>query len=297
MEEGEGGEGVWVCSCPLCRLLINPLLKGIEKPKPGGENREGEGGVVEMSEGEEKKSADIGATGSRESEELRELIETLRESIVDLKSVLMDLSNPIGRLRGREVREEEREEREEEEKEHEVPPLSASAEIMPRTPVVIERMQEARRRESRKEVSRGKSVEEEVRGAGEIEAKAEEERRGVEKKITVEAEKVELKKVARILRLLHKLAEKIPSESIDYYIKLIQVLGVADSKSIKIVKSIKKIVESGLRTGLSPEDQLIAIYGLAKALGVNDPEFENEVLLLMIDKIRGGGGAWELQRQ
>ncbi len=284
----KGSEGVWVCDCPLCRVIVKPLLSpwlSFQEPLERGESKED--GVGEMGE-------EIKDEKNREVEELKELIEALRESIVDLKSAIMDMTSPISKVRRKEPLEEE-------EEEHEVPPLSASAEVRG-TPMLVkgEYIQPTARKETKKGERKEEGMERkesvfEEKGKEEVkEEKPVEERRA---SLRPGRAYMDLKRTVKMLRMLYKLAKKIPSDSIDSYIKLLQALGVTDEKTVETLKIMKDIVESGLRTGLDPEDQIVAIYGIAKMLGVDDPELEEEILQLMIEKIRGGAKNWEPQQQ
>ncbi len=283
----KGSEGVWVCDCPLCRALVKPLLSpGLSSQEPCLEGGESKGdGVGEMGE-------EIRGEKGKEVEELKELIEALRESIVDLKSAIMDMTSPISKVRRKEPLEEE-------EEEHEVPPLSASAEIRS-TPMIVgkEYRPSTTKREVRGKEKQEESVEKQEKTIAEKEVVKEEEPVKEEKETGLRPRpQMDLKRTVKLLRMLYKLAKKVPSDSIDSYIKLLQALGVTDEKTVETLKIMKEIVESGLKTGLEPEDQIVAIYGIAKMLGVDDPELEEEILQLIIEKIRGGAGNWEPQQQ
>ncbi len=280
------GVEAWACDCPLCNTFVKPLLyHGLTKPKP----------PQPMSKSVEKMSEEK-REEAREMEELKELVEALRESIIDLKSAIMDMTSPISKVRRREPLEEE-------EEEHEVPPLSASAEIRSAPTVMTERVEVREKREEKppekKEVEKPVVAEEKPR-----EKEKEVVKETVaptmparEELLAARVARIDLKKIIKMLRMMYKLAKNIPVDNIENYIKLLQSIGALDERTVEAAKIVKDIVESGLKAGLKAEDQIVAIYSIAKMLGLEDPELEEEILQLVVEKIRGKAGHWEHQQQ
>ena len=92
-------------------------------------------------------------------------------------------------------------------------------------------------------------------------------------------------RTARILRVVHALREKVPGEAINDMVELLRAMGLVSGDDVELVKKIVRIVDEGMERGLSPDDQVIILYSLAKSLGVTDEEMEDEMLRLAIKKL------------
>ncbi len=275
-EAGGKPEKTWACDCLFCRTVIWPLLNLMIKP-----HKRGEGEKKEMSEEEKREEKEV--VSQEEIENLKELVEALRESIIELKSTISDITSPFSIMK----KPGEEEEREEKKKiEPELPPLSGSPTTLkiPTSYTVPEKP----RSQEKPVVKEQPATQSTTQPTMTMEKK--ETSRIIEKKM-------DLRKALKMLRMLYKLSQKIPGESLDYYIKLFQTLGLTDENTVETIMTLKKIVEQSGKAGMSPEDQIIAIYSLAKMLGIEDPELEEEITMLMIEKLRGGSGEWVHQQQ
>lgn len=255
-------DDVWICDCPVCRLLVKPVLKLFITE---------EDGEVKMSQDNKEK----------ELEELKELITALKDSIVELKSTLMDAVSPFSKMRTSEA------ERTEEEM---LEPVSARG-----APTTIAQLHEqpSLPKEEQKPIEAEKPKTE----------KKEESRRTQEAQLpsiptltfeeTREAKRqkapytgIDIKKTFKLLKLLYKLNQSLPPESIENYISFMKTMGLIDEKTENALLLLKKMVDSGIQAGLDPEDQIIALYSLAKMLGVTDPELEEEIAFSLANKLR-----------
>ncbi len=283
-EDTAWGERFWVCNCPVCRGIVKPLFRRLipsKKPSIGGEEQVEE--VETVSSEEERKGADV--------EELKELVEALKDSILELKATISDISSPFNKMK--------QPSNEEEEEEHEVAPISASPRIVypekaPAPPITEEKV-------TREEYGEKRIEKPELRKTT-IE-KTEEKKEAIEKTMPKELVKekkhgykgpTDLKRALKMMRMMYKLSEKVPGEHIQQYLRLLKTLGLLDEKTSETIEVLTKIVEEGSEKGMSPEDQMIAIYSLAKMIGVEDPDLEEEMTMLMIEKLKpkGGSGSW-----
>ena len=251
--------------------MLRRLLRGlrvVEKPREE---------VMEVSEEqrEEPRTADV--------EELKTLVEALRNSVMELRSAISDLTSPFNLMRQAAEREELKAIKEVAEDTGPVP-FSASPTAVPTAP-------QPAGPQPRVAVVQPKEAEERVE---EVEEKPLP--RAVEERPRVARREVPLVKALRLLRLLYTLRGKLSSHNIENLIQLLVVMGVIDEGMADTVRQLLGLVEEGMRSGLTPEDQAVIIYSLAKTLGVEDEEFEEEVASILLKRL-GGGGIWGSQRQ
>lgn len=252
----------WFCDCPICRLFVHPIFNRFSYK---------ERGEIDMSQEDREK----------ELEELKELITALKDSIVELKSTLMDAVSPFTKMRTSEI------ERTEEEM---LEPVSARG--APTSMVQIAEQPLLPKEELKPiETEKPKSeIKEEVRKPTETKAP------GIPSIFTEEAREIrkqrapptgiDIKKTFKLLKLLYRLTQSLPPESIENYISFMKTLGLIDEKTENALALLKKMVDSGIQAGLDPEDQIIALYSLAKMLGITDPELEEEIAFSLANKLR-----------
>ncbi len=271
-------ERVWTCSCPVCRGTVYPvlrrLLRGlhvVEKPREE---------VMEVSEEPREEPKPV------ETDELKTLVEALRNSVMELRSAISDLTSPFNLMRQAAEREELKAIREATEDAGPVP-FSASPTAVPTAP----RPAGPEPRVTVVQPKEAVKVEKPVEEAERPQPVAMEERPRV-----VARREVPLVKALRLLRLLYTLRSKLSSHNIENLIQLLVVMGAIDEGMADTVRQLLSLVEEGMRSGLSPEDQAVIIYSLAKTLGVEDEEFEEEVASILLKRL-GGGGIWGSQQQ
>lgn len=271
-------ERVWTCSCPVCRGTVYPVLRRLLRglrlaKKPRGE-------AMEVSEEQREEPRPV------ETDELKTLIEALRSSVMELRSAISDLTSPFNLMRQTAEREELRTIREAAEEAGPVP-FSASPTAVPAAPQPAGPQPKVAVVQPREVEKAGRRVEEAEKPAPPA---VEERPRRVERR------EVPLVKALRLLRLLYTLRGKLSSHNIENLIQLLVAMGVIDEGMANTVRQLLGLVEEGMRSGLSPEDQAVIIYSLAKTLGVEDEEFEEEVASILLKRL-GGGSIWGSQRQ
>lgn len=260
------GDEYWVCDCPICERLVKPLFKLLTPKEP--KYVRGEGLVSQEQR-------------DRELEELKELVSALKDSIVELKATLMDAVSPFSKMRTgeAEVIEEER-----------LEPISAQpASAHPYRP--LEPQPEPSIKVEERKIERP--------AAGEISERAPTPaaQRAKEPQIPTEGPTYELRAVRpvttlnlrkslKLLKLLFKLSQSIPSQQIETYINFMKTTGLIDDKAAESLMVLKQLVDSGVQAGIEPEDQIIAMYSIAKMMGITDPELEEEIAFSLAERLK-----------
>jgi len=209
----------------------------------------------------------------RELEELKELVSALRDSIVELKATLMDVVSPFSKMR---VGEEERPE------EEALEPVSSQIRLAP-APVTAPA--EARPQEA--QAPRAERAAEAARQAARSEAA---ERPAGAPPRAAQQPAIGLRKALKVIKLLYKLSQSVPSQNLETYIQFMKTIGLIDERAEEVLMTLKKMVDVGTQSGIDAEDQIIAIYSIAKMLGVTDPELEEEIAFSLAERLRREGG-------
>uniref|UniRef100_A0A7J3ZLU9 Uncharacterized protein n=1 Tax=Fervidicoccus fontis TaxID=683846 RepID=A0A7J3ZLU9_9CREN len=242
----------------------------------------------EKKEGKEEIEIGVerGSQSREELSELKELVDALRDSILELKATLYEMTSPLAGLRKY---------AKEEESEEVLPPVSA----LP----AITSEREIKAAETLEGI--GKPVKETVQPKAAFEGGKEErpeegvtqiasvqETRGLRRQAIdiygrysrSEAMAV-FRKAIKLLRLLYELSNSMPPIQIENYTKLLRTLGLLDDRISETISVLKDIVEVGRENGIDPEDQVIAIYSIAKVLGITDQELEEEIAFSLVERI------------
>jgi len=189
------------------------------------------------------------------TEELRKLVDALRSSIVELRAALGEAAGPFAEVLRRPAPEEE---------EREVlAPVSAPA-------VLAEKA-------AAKAVERAPAVERVEEKPAEVVLAAKQRAAG--------AGALQLRKSLKLLKLLHTLSDSVPPEQLDRYVKLLEKLGILDSRTAEVVEVLNEIVKMGREAGIDADDQIVAIYSIAKLMGAADPELEEEIAFSLAKKV------------
>jgi aspartate/glutamate racemase len=65
-------------------------------------------------------------------------------------------------------------------------------------------------------------------------------------------------------------------------------IGISEEKTLDVIRLLNQIVQKGIKSNISLQDQLLSIYILSKAMGFSEPEIEEEVAQILIDYIKKG---------
>lgn len=103
--------------------------------------------------------------------------------------------------------------------------------------------------------------------------------------------KSSFKEMLEIARTLWSLGEDLPPDMIDSIVDILEAAGAIDEKKKVVVKKFVSFMVEARSRGLTPEQQLVALYALARSLGIRDEEFEDEVFRSLVRII--GGRRWE----
>ncbi|MCD6324003.1 MAG: hypothetical protein J7L55_02700 [Desulfurococcales archaeon] len=244
----------------MCRVTVRPLLRFLVRRwlgnAPREEIREAEVGVM----GEERKEE-----ASRE--EISELVNALKEAVMELRETVSELSNPLARI--------------------EKVPVSESREEKP------QRRGEGVRRPE--ESGEKPGVKESVPVLTPT-LKAEEPRLEVPKLPTPRSVSgMDLRRALRLLRLVLELKGSVTPELIEKYVDLFRKLNLVGEGESEILRDLVTLAAEGSKYGLTAEDHIAVMALLAKTLGIEDRELEEESIKLLLrrvkDRIRGSSAS------
>ena len=242
------------------------------------------------SESGEDKDIEIGVESTQNRDatsELKELVEVLRDSILELKATLTEMSSPLAGMKRQGV----------EEDDEALAPVSASSALTSKTGVMlVEKPRESKGQQNKEgELDDGSEKPSGDGSSTQVERKPARPQQQPAGANGREDSRITFKKSIKILKLLYKLSDSIPPSQVENYTRLFQALGLLDGKIAETISVLKDIVEVGRESGIDPEDQIIAIYSIAKILGIADPELEEEIAFSLVERVcrrspRSSGG-------
>lgn len=97
--------------------------------------------------------------------------------------------------------------------------------------------------------------------------------------------KINLKRITKLLKLVFELGEKVHPGLIEKYVDIFVGLGLISKEEADILRNLLKVVDEGYKHGLEAEDHLALLMLLAKSLGIEDEELEEEGMRLLIKTI------------
>ena len=210
-------------------------------------------------------------------EEISELVEALKDAVMQLRETLSELNNPLARIGvaesaapqapGETVEREggESEEETKEEKTIAKPALHEEKHVGPE-------LGEAQL----------------IFGPGTIQA-ATSEKLGKERpelSMTKKEGELNIEKVLRLLRLVFELRESVDPSIIEKYVSIYKRLGLVSDDESEVLKDLIDLTIEGSRYGLTVEDHVAVMALLAKTLGIQDKELEEESVKLLLKKVK-----------
>ncbi|MCE4604833.1 MAG: hypothetical protein F7B20_07730 [Aeropyrum sp.] len=245
----------------------------------------------------------------RKTEDLKELVESLREVLLELRGVLLEARNPFRKVMVESGEEEAGSSGEGED----LAPISASQRIYQplytTTPVPHHQTKPTERTSGSIEVRNNPGdvqPREPVENGGtttntlsenNVTSNSAAEGRGFGEggsRHSSNAGNGGFREIMDVARTLWSLGEGLPPELIDEMVEILAAAGYLDERKRALVEKFLKFAKEAREKGLTPEQQVIALYTLARGLGVRDEEFEDEVFRSLVRII--GGRRWENQR-
>ncbi len=316
-------EEVWVCKCPLCRVTARPLLSYFIRrfvrrwdvmPEETGGKEAGVG------------VGGSGGGAQEGISELKELVEALKDAVVDLRAALSEMTNPMNLMRRYGELEElealKRSVSTTQAASARAPiPVSAQDSIVSESSLAAQstarkegiekplereaartkeesipkRVKEVKGIEVAKPASKeGRKVEGEAGGAVRIAG-----RHGLSvaeplssrqpprpSEVFSEGVKKFAPRIIKFIKTLYLLDERLPVPLVSKYIDLLEAVGLLRSEEVEVAKKLYEVVDEGLKRGLSVDEQILTLYILIKALGVESAELENEALKIIMKSLR-----------
>ncbi|BAA80907.2 hypothetical protein APE_1902.1 [Aeropyrum pernix K1] len=100
--------------------------------------------------------------------------------------------------------------------------------------------------------------------------------------------------LVEVAKTLWSLGESMPPEVFEKIIDLLEASGQLDERRREVVRKYIELMREARKLGLTPEEQIVAVYSIARSLGIRDEEFEKEVFRLVVRLL--GGRRWENQQ-
>ncbi len=209
---------------------------------------------------------EVGKGEAGKKEEVEELVNALKEAVMELRETLSELNNPLARLGGTQPqpREGGRGEGVEEASKSEGVVEEKPQEVTAPTLTVKEIVEP--------KLERFEGVE---RGGGAI--------------------GVDLKRALRMLKMIFELREAVEPPLLERYVDIFRKLGLVGESEKEVLKDLIDIAVEGGKAGLTAEDHIAVMALLAKTLGIQDKELEEESFKLLLrrvkDRVRGSGSS------
>ncbi len=98
------------------------------------------------------------------------------------------------------------------------------------------------------------------------------------------AKKLGLGKLIRLVKWIDAMLEKMPENAFEQIIRFASNIGLLDRDDMDLVLKTLSLVVKSREIGIRVDDQLIALYMLAKIFGVEDKEADSEIVKLAVNR-------------
>ena len=108
------------------------------------------------------------------------------------------------------------------------------------------------------------------------------------------------KKILKLTELFFNIRKPVLQDNLPKIIRLLELTGYVGDVEAELLRLLSDIANDSRKFKIRPEDNVIIAYMIAKTLGVEDREFENELLDILYKIVIGGRGEgvseWESQQ-
>ncbi|MCD6428738.1 MAG: hypothetical protein J7L12_03885 [Desulfurococcales archaeon] len=98
------------------------------------------------------------------------------------------------------------------------------------------------------------------------------------------AKKIGLGRLIKLVKWVDAMLERMPEDSFEEIIKFATNIGLLNKDDMDLVLKAVALVLKSRQVGVRIDDQLIALYMLAKIFGVEDKEADSEIVKLAVNK-------------
>ncbi len=235
-----------------------------------------------------------------EKEDVRELINALKDAVVELKSLVLEAENPFrDKPIAKKVKIEvapSQQKRIAEEKAIEKPALASEKLTSEPTP-------------TERSVRATQGLAPEITGVAPARATVQAIHPKLEGEKLTESLKqavreirggLNFKKILKLTELFFNIRKPVLQDNLPKIIRLLELTGYVGGVEAELLRLLSEMANDSRKFKIRPEDNVIIAYMIAKTLGVEDREFENELLDILYKIVIGGRGEgvseWESQQ-
>ena len=108
------------------------------------------------------------------------------------------------------------------------------------------------------------------------------------------------KKILKLTELFFNIRKPVLQDNLPKIIRLLELTGYVGNVEAELLRLLSDMANDSRKFKIRPEDNVIIAYMIAKTLGVEDREFENDLLDILYKIVIGGRGEgvseWESQQ-
>jgi len=108
------------------------------------------------------------------------------------------------------------------------------------------------------------------------------------------------KKILKLTELFFNIRKPVLQDNLPKIIRLLELTGYVRDVEAELLRLLSEMASDSRKFKIRPEDNVIIAYMIAKTLGIEDREFENELLDILYKIVIGGRGEgvseWESQQ-
>ena len=108
------------------------------------------------------------------------------------------------------------------------------------------------------------------------------------------------RKILKLTELFFNIRKPVLQDNLPKIIRLLELTGYVGDVEAELLRLLSEMANDSRKFKIRPEDNVIIAYMIAKTLGVEDREFENDLLDILYKIVIGGRGEgvgeWESQQ-
>ncbi len=233
-------------------------------------------------------------------EDVKELINALRDAVVELKSLVLEAENPfrekpiVKKVKIEEATSQQKQV--DEEKAIEKPALASEKLTGEPTPAE----QSIGAAQSIAPESIGVAPARAAVQAVPSKAEGEELAESLRQAVREIRGGLSFKKILKLTELFFNIRKPVLQDNLPKIIRLLELTGYVGDVEAELLRLLSDMANDSRKFKIRPEDNVIIAYMIAKTLGVEDREFENDLLDILYKIVIGGRGEgvseWESQQ-
>jgi hypothetical protein len=229
-------------------------------------------------------------------EDVKELINALKDAVVELKSLVLEAENPFREkpiVKKVKIEETAASKQSTAEKAIEKPSLASEKMIGEPTPA---QLQEAPQKILHESIAKPPSS-----AAVASVSPQEEELSSIKEAVReIRSGTLSFRKILKLTNLFFNINKPVLQDNLPKIIRLLELTGYIGDVEAELLRLLSDLASDSKKFKVRPEDNVIIAYMIAKTLGIEDKEFENDLLDVLYKIVIGGRGegvsGWENQQ-